>query len=54
MTGHPAFRWRALRPRDWREPPADWIATRYQRKAEAAGRTPVFLCFERRTRQLKT
>jgi len=50
LFGHPAFGWRATGPRDWREPPDDWLATRYQRKAEAAGRRPVFLRFERRPR----
>jgi len=50
MVGHPDFLWRANGPRDWREPPADWLATRYQRKAETAGRRPFFLCFERRQR----
>jgi tRNA (guanine-N7-)-methyltransferase len=47
LVGHLAFRWCASRPRDWREPPKDWVATRYQKKAELAGRRIVFLCFER-------
>lgn len=51
MAGHPDFRWRARRPADWREAPSEWIETRYQRKALAAGRQPVFLFFERRPRR---
>jgi tRNA (guanine-N7-)-methyltransferase len=44
------FSWLAKRSRDWREPPDDWVETRYQRKAVAAGRRPIFLRFERRSR----
>ncbi|MFO1152383.1 MAG: tRNA (guanine(46)-N(7))-methyltransferase TrmB [Rhodospirillales bacterium] len=43
-----AFCWSARRPDDWRSPPPDWIPTRYQRRAEAAARTPVYLSFSRR------
>ena len=32
---------------DWRERPADWPETRYERKALAEGRKPVYLAFER-------
>lgn len=49
-TAHAAFEWRARRPQDWRERPDDWPATRYERKAIAAGRKPVFLRFHRRPR----
>lgn len=42
-----AFVWMARRPQDWRRPPADWVATRYQRKAQAAGASPIFLSFRR-------
>jgi tRNA (guanine-N7-)-methyltransferase len=44
------FRWLASQAADWRNPPGDWIETRYQRKAMAAGRRPIFLQFERRQR----
>ena len=44
---HPAFRWTARRPKDWRERPADWPPTRYEEKARKAGRRPAFLRFER-------
>ena len=54
MSGHPDFAWQARRPADWRQPPVDWVETRYQRKAVAAGRQPVFLIFERRPRQSKS
>jgi tRNA (guanine-N7-)-methyltransferase len=47
-TAHPAFVWLARCTRDWRERPADWPPTRYEQKARAAGRTPVFLRFARR------
>ena len=48
LTAHPAFVWAARTPADWRERPPDWPATRYEAKARAAGRTPVFLRFIRR------
>ncbi len=48
VTAHPAFVWTARTPADWRERPPDWPATRYEQKARAAGRTPVFLRFIRR------
>ena len=42
-----AFVWRAERASDWTMRPADWPETRYERKALAAGRKPVYLSFER-------
>jgi tRNA (guanine-N7-)-methyltransferase len=51
VTADPAFAWQAASPADWRQRPADWPATRYERKAIAAGRRPVFLRFRRRRRQ---
>jgi tRNA (guanine-N7-)-methyltransferase len=47
-TAHPGFVWLARRPADWRERPPDWPPTRYEAKARAAGRSPVFLRFARR------
>jgi tRNA (guanine-N7-)-methyltransferase len=47
---HPAFAWPASRPADWRERPADWPQTRYERKAIAAGRQPHYFTFVRRPR----
>lgn len=43
----PNFRWTAQNSNDWRTPPADWVETKYQRKAVLEGRKPVFLDFER-------
>ena len=47
MTETPDFRWTAKTGNDWRYPPADWVETKYQRKAVAEGRRPIFLDFER-------
>jgi tRNA (guanine-N7-)-methyltransferase len=44
---HPAFRWTAHSPGDWLERPSDAIETRYEKKARAAGRTPMFFRFLR-------
>ena len=44
---HPTFIWLAERPVDWRERPADWPPTRYERKM-LAGRKPAFLILRRR------
>ena len=49
-TAHSGFAWLARRPADWRERPEDWPPTRYEEKARAAGRAPVFLRFARRVR----
>jgi tRNA (guanine-N7-)-methyltransferase len=44
----PDFEWRAQSAQDWREPWSGWASTRYEAKALAAGRTPVYLSFVRR------
>jgi len=49
LLGHPAFFWTARRAADWRRPPG-WPETRYEAKAIAAGRDPVYLVFGRRVR----
>lgn len=41
------FRWTATCSNDWRNPPSNWVETKYQRKALFEGRRPVFLDFER-------
>ncbi|MEM7124116.1 MAG: tRNA (guanine(46)-N(7))-methyltransferase TrmB [Pseudomonadota bacterium] len=46
-TANPAFRWKARRPGDWRHRSGDWPETRYEAKAVKAGRSPVYLIFER-------
>ena len=47
LLAHPAFHWMARCRQDWRTPPADWTPTRYQKKAEKAGRDIFFLRFRR-------
>lgn len=42
------FVWTAKCSNDWRNPPADHVETKYQRKAIAEGRKPVFLDFMRK------
>ena len=43
----PDWRWTASGPDDWRRPFEGWPGTRYEAKARAEGRAPVFLRFER-------
>ncbi|HTP77514.1 MAG TPA: tRNA (guanine(46)-N(7))-methyltransferase TrmB [Rhizomicrobium sp.] len=45
LMAHPAFRWTATGPKDWKTRPADWPATRYEAK-ELHG-PPAFLRFLR-------
>jgi tRNA (guanine-N7-)-methyltransferase len=47
LTAHPAFRWTARRPQDWRDRPADWPPTRYEAKALREGRKPAYFRFLR-------
>jgi tRNA (guanine-N7-)-methyltransferase len=47
MSEDKNFRWTAKCSDDWRNPPADWAETKYQRKAIREGRRPVFFEFER-------
>jgi tRNA (guanine-N7-)-methyltransferase len=42
-----AFRWRAEAAQDWLEPWQGWTRTKYEAKAMAAGRRPVYLTFIR-------
>ncbi|MEN3792470.1 tRNA (guanine(46)-N(7))-methyltransferase TrmB [Fulvimarina sp. MAC3] len=44
---HPAFRWQAEGPADWRTPYDGWPGTRYEAKAKREGRTPAYLTFVR-------
>ncbi|MCB1883831.1 MAG: tRNA (guanosine(46)-N7)-methyltransferase TrmB [Geminicoccaceae bacterium] len=48
LLAEPRFDWRAEGAPDWRLPWPGWHRTRYQEKAEAAGRPPLFLRFTRR------
>jgi tRNA (guanine-N7-)-methyltransferase len=50
LLAEPRLDWQVEGPEDWRERPADWPPTRYESKAVAAGRRPVFLRFRRRPR----
>lgn len=43
----PAFRFCARRPDDWRRRPPDWVETRYEAKALAAGRRCTYMEFQR-------
>ena len=47
MCQNGKFDWLAERVSDWRERPADWPETRYERKALSEGRKPVYLSFRR-------
>jgi tRNA (guanine-N7-)-methyltransferase len=47
LQRHPAFAWTAERAADWRDRPADWPPTRYEQKAVAEGRQPIFLSYRR-------
>ncbi|WP_442754006.1 tRNA (guanosine(46)-N7)-methyltransferase TrmB [Methylocystis sp. JAN1] len=42
-----SFRWRAKTANDWRAPWEGWTQTKYEAKAMAAGRRPVYLTFVR-------
>jgi tRNA (guanine-N7-)-methyltransferase len=48
LRAHPEFRWLAARAVDWVLPWEGWRSTRYEEKAMAAGRKPVYLTFVRR------
>src|SRR3954470_12327083 len=43
VLAHPAFRWMAKSPADWRGRPPDWPQTRYEAKALNAGRQCTYL-----------
>lgn len=44
----PYFEWTATCGNDWKNPPSDWVETKYQKKAIREGRKPVFLDFRRK------
>ncbi|MBN2752715.1 MAG: tRNA (guanosine(46)-N7)-methyltransferase TrmB [Rhodospirillaceae bacterium] len=50
LMDHPDFMWMANTPDDWLGRPADWVPTRYEKKALVQGRVPVVLRFARRPR----
>ena len=47
---HPAFEWTARSASDWKMRPSDEPESRYEAKAIAAGRPPIYLRFLRRPR----
>lgn len=51
LRAHPAFDWTARRASDWLTPWPGWPGTKYEAKAIAAGRNPVYLTFVRRSGQ---
>ncbi|MDX2095508.1 MAG: tRNA (guanosine(46)-N7)-methyltransferase TrmB [Alphaproteobacteria bacterium] len=42
LLAHPDYIWTAQSRADWKNPPADWTQTKYQRKTSAEGRAPLF------------
>jgi tRNA (guanine-N7-)-methyltransferase len=50
LRAHPAFSWRARRAEDWLAPWPGWTRTKYETKAMAEGRNPVYLTFVRTRR----
>ncbi len=49
VLASPHFTWTAAAAKDWQEPWDSWPGTRYEAKAKAAGRRPVYLTFARRS-----
>ncbi len=45
MISHDNFIWSANTPKDWEEFPDDWTYTKYQKKAQKAGRQSAYLEF---------
>jgi len=50
LRAHPAFSWRARGANDWLTPWSGWTRTKYEAKAMAEGRNPVYLTFVRAPR----
>jgi len=50
LAFHSAFQWTAQQAANWRDPPPDWVETRYERKARAGGAACVYLRYRRRAR----
>lgn len=47
MSQCPDFEWTAKCSDDWRNPPADWVETKYQKKAVREGRKAVFFEYKK-------
>lgn len=50
LHNHCSFQWSAECLSDWAAQPADWISTRYEKKALQKGEKPVYLIFTRKPR----
>lgn len=48
LLNEPRLYWTADAPEDFTQPPEGWVVTRYQEKAAAEGRLPVFLICTKR------
>ncbi len=49
IAGHDDFEWLADKAEDWRNPPQDWVQTRYEAKAYREGRVPCYLNFKKKS-----
>lgn len=47
MAQRSDFAWTAKCSSDWRNPPSDWVETKYQQKAIREGRKPVFFDYQK-------
>lgn len=47
LKDNPQFAWTAKQASDWKNEPADWIQTKYQKKAISEGRYSTFLEYRR-------
>ena len=47
VFNHGGFDWTANKAPDWHEAWAEWISTRYEKKAIREGRTPCYMIFEK-------
>lgn len=52
LLNHPDYEWTAMAQDNWKNPPADWTQTKYQRKTSQQGRPPMFFeCLRRSARR---
>ncbi len=47
VMDHGGFEWTAQKASDWHQPWAEWISTRYEKKAIREGRPPAYFIFKR-------
>lgn len=48
LYNNPNFAWLANHHLDWKTPPADWVQTRYEKKALDKGLKPIYLRFTKK------